>query len=307
MPNVIEYAKIFQQELDKQVVAQATSGWMEANAGLVKYNGGNEVKIPKIDMDGLGDYDRAKGFVEGAVTLEYETKTLTQDRGRTFMLDRMDVDESNFVATAANVMGEFQRTQVVPEIDAYRYSSISAQAIAAGSARGGYDPDAETILSEIKKDIHDIYDVAGEIPLVITVSMPVWAIISNSTEIMKFLSVIDFSRGEVKTKVRGIDENPIIPVPSARMKTKYQFLDGKTSGQEKGGFTPEADAKNINWIITPRTAPIAISKTDKIRIFEPDTNQQADAWKIDYRKYHDLWIKENQLVAIRVNIREALE
>jgi hypothetical protein len=307
MPNVIEYAKIFQQELDKQVVAQATSGWMEANAGLVKYNGGNEVKIPKIDMDGLGDYDRAKGFVEGAVTLEYETKTLTQDRGRTFMLDRMDVDESNFVATAANVMGEFQRTQVVPEIDAYRYSSISAQAIAAGSARGGYDPDAETILSEIKKDIHDIYDVAGEIPLVITVSMPVWAIISNSTEIMKFLSVIDFSRGEVKTKVRGIDDNPIIPVPSARMKTKYQFLDGKTSGQEKGGFTPEADAKNINWIITPRTAPIAVSKTDNIRIFEPDTNQQADAWKIDYRKYHDLWIKENQLVAIRVNIKEALE
>lgn len=307
MANVIEYAKIFQQELDKQVIAQATSGWMEANAGLVKYNGGNEVKIPKIDMDGLGDYDRAKGFVEGAVTLEYETKTLTQDRGRTFMLDRMDVDESNFVATAANVMGEFQRTQVVPEIDAYRYSSISAQAIAAGSARGGYDPDAETILSEIKKDIHDIYDVAGEVPLVITVSMPVWAIISNSTEIMKFLSVIDFARGEVKTKVRGIDENPIIPVPSARMKTKYVFYDGKTAGQEVGGFVADAEAKNINWIITPRTAPIAISKTDKIRIFEPDTNQQADAWKIDYRKYHDLWIKDNQLVAIRVNIKEALE
>ena len=34
MANVLEYAKIFQQELDKQVVAQATSGWMEANAGL---------------------------------------------------------------------------------------------------------------------------------------------------------------------------------------------------------------------------------------------------------------------------------
>ena len=309
MPNALTtgYATIFQRELDKQVVAQATSGWMEDNAGLVKYSGGNEVKIPKINMNGLGKYDRATGFVGGSVTLEYETKTLTQDRGRTFMLDRMDVDETNFVATAANVMGEFQRTQVVPEIDAYRYSSISAQAIAAGSARGGYDPDAETILSEIKKDIHDIYDVAGEVPLVITVSMPVWAIISNSTEIMKFLSVIDFSRGEVKTKVRGIDENPIIPVPSARMKTKYVFYDGKTAGQEAGGFVADTNkAKNINWIITPRTAPIAISKTDKIRIFEPDTNQQADAWKIDYRKYHDLWIKDNQLAAIRVCIKEDL-
>jgi len=306
MANVFEYAKIFQQELDRQVVAQATSGWMEANAGLVKYNGGNEVKIPKIDMDGLGDYDRAKGFVEGSVTLEYETKTMTQDRGRTFMLDRMDVDESNFVATAANVMGEFQRLHVIPEIDVYRYSSIASQAIPMGAARGGYNPDPADVLSEIKKDIAEIYDVAGEIPLVITVSMPVWAIMSNSTEIMKVLSVIDFTRGDVKTKVRGIDENPIIPVPSARMKTEYQFFDGKTPGQEQGGFQPTVDAKNINWIICPRTAPIAVSKTDKIRIFEPDQNQQADAWKIDYRKYHDLWVKDNQFRAMRVCIKEAL-
>lgn len=306
MANVFDYAKIFQQELDKQVVAQATSGWMEANAGLVKYSGGNEVKIPKIGMDGLGKYDRATGFVGGSVTLEYETKTLTQDRGRTFMLDRMDVDETNFVATAANVMGEFQRTKVIPEIDAYRYSSIAAQAITAGSARGEYEPDASTVLSEIKKDIYDIYDAAGEIPLVITVNMPVWAIISNSTELTKTLSVIDFTQGEVRSKVRGIDDNPIIPVPSARMKTKYVFYDGKTEGQEAGGFIPDTTAKTINWIITPRTAPIAVSKTDNVRIFTPEQNQQADAWKIDYRKYHDLWIKDNQLAAIRVCVKEAL-
>lgn len=304
--NVLEYAKIFMQQLDKQVEALATSGWMEANAGLVKYNGGNEVKIPIISMDGLGDYDRTNGFVDGSVTLEYQTKTLTQDRGRTFQLDRMDVDETNFVATAANVMGEFQRVNVIPEIDAYRYSSIATQAIAKQAARGGYDPVAATILSEIKKDIYAIYDVAGEIPLVITLSMPVWAILSNSTELSKQLSVIEFTKGDIKTAVRGIDENPIIPVPSTRMMTKYIFQDGKTGGQEKGGFKADVAAKNINWIITPRQAPIAVSKTDKIRIFTPDTNQKADAWKLDYRKYHDLWVKDNQFKAIKVNIKEAL-
>ena len=44
--------------------------------------------------------------------------------------------------------------------------------------------------------------------------------------------------------------------------------------------------------------PIAINKTDKLRVFTPDVNQKADAWKIDFRKYHDLWIKkqkENQI------------
>ena len=36
--------------------------------------------------------------------------------------------------------------------------------------------------------------------------------------------------------------------------------------------------------------PIAVSRTDKVRIFDPETNQSARAWAIDYRKYHDLWI-----------------
>lgn len=306
MPNVLEYAKIFQQELDKQVVAQATSGWMEVNSKLVKYNGGNECKIPKLAMDGLGDYDRANGFADGSVTLTYETKTLTQDRGRTFQLDRMDVDETNFVATAGNVLGEFQRTLVIPEIDAYRYSSIATQAIAKNSALGGYTAAAADILAKLKADIYAIYDEAGEIPLVITMNMMIASILENSTELSKQLSVLEFTQGDIKTTVRGIDSNPIIKVPSARMKTKYVFNDGKTAGQEVGGFTPDGTAKNINWLITPRTAPIAVSKTDKVRIFEPDTNQKADAWKIDYRKYHDLWIKDNQFKAIRANIKEAL-
>lgn len=306
MPNILEYAKIFQQELDRQVVAQATSGWMEDNAGLVRYSGGNEVKIPIIDMDGLGDYDRANGFVEGSVNLRYQTKILTQDRGRTFMIDRMDVDETNFVATAANIMGEFQRVHVIPEIDAYRYSSIATQAIEKGAAVGGYTPSESDILRKLKEDIYAIYDVAGEIPLVIIMNMQVAAILENSTELSKTLSVIDFTQGEVRTTVKAIDNNPIIKVPSLRMKTKYIFYDGKTAGQEAGGFTPAEDAKTINWIICPRTAPIAVSKTDNIRIFTPEQNQKADAWKIDYRKYHDLWIKENQFKAIRVNIKEAL-
>ena len=89
---------------DKQLVEKSTTGWMEDNAAQVQYNGGAEVKIPKMTMSGLGDYDRNSGFAQGAVAVTYETRTLTQDRGRTFQLDAMDVDETNFAATAGNVM-----------------------------------------------------------------------------------------------------------------------------------------------------------------------------------------------------------
>ena len=51
--NTIQTAAVIQSELDKAAVEQATSGWMEVNSSLVKYNGGSEVKIPELSMDGL--------------------------------------------------------------------------------------------------------------------------------------------------------------------------------------------------------------------------------------------------------------
>lgn len=306
MPNVLEYAKIFQTQLDKQVVAGATSGWMEVNSNMVKYNGGNEVKIPKIVMDGLGDYDRNNGFAEGSVTLEFETMQLTQDRGRTFQLDRMDVDETAFVATAGVVMGEFQRTKVIPEIDAYRYSKMATLAIENGRATGGYTADPADILKRIKADIAEVQDIAGDVQLVISLPYTIANILENSDEIRKQLSVIDFKQGELNTKVTAIDVHPIIKVPSARMKTSYVFNDGKTAGQTAGGFVAAPGAKSVNWMICSRQCPIAVSKTDNPRIFDPATNQKADAWKIDYRKYHDLWVPDNMLTYCKVNIKEAL-
>ena len=58
MANTITYAKVFQKELDKQVLEGSTSGWMEENASQVIYNGGNEIKMPKMSLQGLGSYDR---------------------------------------------------------------------------------------------------------------------------------------------------------------------------------------------------------------------------------------------------------
>ena len=119
--NTLATATNFQKALDVLAVREAVTGWMEANAGQVKYTGGEEVKIPKMSVQGLGDYDRDNGYLMGSATLEYETKKMTQDRGRKFQLDSMDVDETNFVTTASSVMGEFQRTKVIPEIDVWLY------------------------------------------------------------------------------------------------------------------------------------------------------------------------------------------
>ena len=298
--NTLEYSKIFQTELDQQMIDESTTGWMEENAGQVKYTGGNEVKIPTITTQGMGDYDRDKGYVQGAVTLTYQTFQMTQDRGRKFILDAMDVEETNFVANAGTVLGEFQRSNVIPEIDSYRYSKIFALAKAKSKATEGYTPAKATILEKLLADIRAIRDIFLSADLIITMSPIVAGILDDALEGSRRLNMIDFKQGNISTRVKSIDGMPILEAPSARLKTIYKKNDGKTVGQEAGGLVPDTSAKDINWIICPKKSPQAVSKQDKVRIFTPEENQSANAWQIDYRRYHDLWIPEKRLELFRV-------
>lgn len=300
--NTLQYSQQFQTVLDAQMLAGATSAFMEANAGQVKYDGGDTVHIPEISMQGLAKYDRDEGFNQGSVTLKFNPYKMTQDRGRTFQLDSMDVNETNFVATAGTVMGEFQRTQVIPEIDSYRYSKIAALATAENKVTTGFTPAVATILEKLEAEITEIQDVVGEDEgLIIVMSTKLRTILNNADKFNRYLNVAEFKNGSVNTTVKSFNDIPILGVPSARMKTAYVFNDGKTANQQAGGFKADTGAKDINWIIMPQRAPIAVSKTDKVRVFTPELNQKADAWKIDYRKYHDLWIPKNRFASIRVN------
>jgi hypothetical protein len=60
----------------------------------VQFVGGNAVKVYKTSMDGLADYSRNGGYVNGAVNGVWETMTLSQDRGRSFQVDAMDNEET---------------------------------------------------------------------------------------------------------------------------------------------------------------------------------------------------------------------
>ena len=67
MANTIEKVALIQTTLDKAMIQGAVTGFMEGNVGNLIYNGGDEVKIPMIDMDGLASYNRQSGFVDGDV------------------------------------------------------------------------------------------------------------------------------------------------------------------------------------------------------------------------------------------------
>lgn len=306
--NTLATETLFQRTLDKLAVQEAVTGWMDANAGQVIYNGGKEVKIPKLSVQGLADYDRDNGYVQGGATLAYETLTMTQDRGRKFQLDAMDIDETGFVATAASVMGEFQRVHVIPEIDAYRISKLVTTAITAnkaGMVEYGYTPGSTntSALRKVKEGIRALRENGYNGPLVITATNDL--ITELELELAGKIRDVTFSKGGIDTKVPSVDEVPIIPAPSNRMYSAITLYDGKTNGQEIGGYIKGNTAKDVNFFITPRTTPIGVTKQDKMKIFTPDQNQDADAWKMNYRRHHDLWVMDNKINSIYVSIKDA--
>lgn len=304
--NTLAAATIFMQQLDQIAVQDAVTGWMDANSGQVQYNGGKEVKIPKMTVQGLGTYDRDTGYVQGGVTLTYETREMTQDRGRKFQLDPMDINESNFIPTAAAVMAEFQRTYVIPEIDAYRISKIASETITANKAgmiEYGYTPGAASTsaLRKIKEGIKAIRSLYNG-PLVCHATSDF--IMELELELAGKITAVTFSKGGINTSVPAVDGIPIVSTPSNRMYTAITLNDGKTSSQEGGGYAKGSKAKDINFLICPRTTPIAVTKQDVMRIFDPLTNQKLNAWQIDYRRFHDLWVLDNKLDLIYLNIKD---
>ena len=315
--NTLATASIFMQTLDTVAEREAVTGWMDGNAGQVIYHGGATVKVPKMTVQGLGAYDRDNGYAQGSVGLVYETLTMTQDRGRKFHLDAMDVDETNFVATAANVMTEFQRRYVIPEIDAYRISKIATYAITAGVSGMvvyNWTPGAAntSALRKLKEGVKAVREKGYNGTLVCQATDDF--IMELELELAGKLQNETWAQGGINTKVPAVDGVPIIATPSNRMYTSITIYDGKTKGttgenptpdQTVGGYAKASSAKDINFIVMPISTPIGVQKQDLIRIFDPNVNQTLNAWRIDYRRFHDLWVLDNKVDSVFVNIKDA--
>ena len=282
MANTINYAQLFQDGLDTVLAQELTTGWAELNADRVKYNGGNEVKIAKLGLDGLDDYNRATGYVAGNVTLTWETHTFKYDRGRKFTLDAMDVDESNFTATAGNVMGEFVRTISVPEVDLIRIAGMAQKA----GNKVRVDGDEKDALEEFKAGIVAVRDAgyAGQLVAHVTYAF------LNELE-LKFagqLSEVTFAVAGIDTTFKTIDGVALIPTTSDRMHTKVKKTSGKI----------EADGNELAFLIAGKDIPIAVAKHNPVRTFTPEQNQTADAYVLNYRIYHDIWVEDNKVDAL---------
>ena len=90
-----------------------------------------------------------------------------------------------------------------------------------------------------------------------------------------------------------MDDVKIVVVPSARMKTKYDFTTG---------CVPAADAKQINAILVHPSCVISRDKYAYMKLFTPGSDSRtADKYVYQNRYYTDTFLIENKACGIAIN------
>jgi len=125
LTQTIEKFKNYISLLDEVYKNASTSSVLDGDTSLVSAGANaNEIVIPKMQLQGLADYSRNSGYVARNVKLTNETVQFNYDRGGKFSVDNMDDEETAGVAFG-KLSSEFMRTQVVPEVDAFRYATYA--------------------------------------------------------------------------------------------------------------------------------------------------------------------------------------
>ncbi len=289
--NSIENAVRYSNELDKMFAQKSATGFFADNALSTKFVGAKTVIIPDVDFQGLADYDRETGYTKGAITVSNTSYTMAMDRARSLQIDREDMDETGIANLAGKILGEYVRTKVVPECDAYVLSKLGGLAISRSNI---IDGDIEKPYEVLCALINEVQSVVGyDEELVAFVDGYMFAMLQNSSEISKMITVSDFSQGDISLKVKSINGVSLIPVVADRMKTAYTF-----NSANAGGFSPALNAREIYMLVLPKTAAHLVKKTENMRIFTPEQNIDADAYKFDYRIYYDVFVNKSGLDSI---------
>lgn len=281
MANAIELAKKFIPMLDEVYKNASLTARLDGAADLAQQGANaNELIIPMLDMQGLGDYSRNSGYVSGDVTLTNETVKCNFDRGRMFTVDTMDNLETAGLAFG-RLAGEFIRTKVVPELDAFRFASYCGKS--GVSKKEETLADGAAVLAALRAATNQMDE--AEVPqeeryLFITPTLDGMIMDLDTTKSKEVLSRF---AGKVL-------------VPQTRF---YTAITQAANGA--GGYAKADGAAEVNFMILHRAAVIQFEKHVAPKIITPEANQDADAYKFGYRNVGIADLYANKLAGVYVS------
>ncbi|WP_347996409.1 capsid protein [uncultured Eubacterium sp.] len=273
----LQYADIFSNILiELYGQSQVSVDLYNSNSDIQIVNGKN-LKIPKLSVSGYKDHTRGSlGFNTGSYSNEYETKTLDHDRDIEFVIDPVDVDETNLVVTIANIQKRFETTQAIPEADCYTFSKLYSEAKRVGAKVKTTALTTANVLSDFDDNLEAMTDAGVPLDRVILYCTPAYLkLLKNAEGIQRTLEVSG-AKG-IDRRVHSIDDIGMIKeVPSARFKSKYNFTSGCTA---------DVSAVQMDYMLIDPECQVSRNKYSFITVFEPGTDSRtADNYLYQNRK-----------------------
>ncbi len=293
MANSITLFKKFIDKLDEVYKQSAKTSILDGDSSLVQMGANaNEIIIPKISMDGLADYSRNGGYVDGDVTLTNETVQFNYDRGRAFSVDAMDNEETAGIAFG-KLASEFIRTKVVPELDAFRFAKYAGLTGISKVSAGATLSTGADVISALRVAITKMDE--DEVPM-------------EDRHLFITPTLHGLIQDMDTTKSREVMGRfaDITLVPQSRFYTAITLYDGKTDtsstdsgvNQKPGGFVKATAGKDINFMVIHKPAILQYTKHTVNKVITPEENQNADAYKFPYRAYGLADAYENKVAGI---------
>lgn len=192
------------------------------------FDGAEAVKLYKISTADMNDYGR-RGASAGNWSRYGEVKdldattelaTLTRDRSFTFVIDKLDQNQTGGVLAGASALARQIREVVIPEVDTYVYGVMCEKA--------GIKPDAinltaDNIYDEIVKASAALDDeLVPETDRVLTVTPAVYLLMKKCKDITMETEVGNDMR--IKGVIANIDGALTIKMAAARLPEDFGFM-----------------------------------------------------------------------------------
>ena len=291
--NSIGLASRYLPILDEIYKAESKTAILDTAQDRVRFdNDTHTFYLFETDMGGNADYSRNDGFVRGDVTANWRAYAPQWDRGRQFVVDRVDNEESMGMAFGT-LAGEYMRTKAVPEKDALRFA-----AYAAGAAAANKDTETLSTSAQVIASIDDAIEALddAEVPYEGRI------LFVNPTTYKLFKGAITRytmnRENDVDYNIEMYNDMRVITVPSGRFNTEITLAQ-PDSHDDAGGYT--ATGSTINYMIVHPSAIMQATKFTEPRIFSPGVWQQSQGWAFDFRDYHGAWVKYKKSNGIYVS------
>ena len=274
----VDYAKEYGQALANAYpyLSCFPEIWAGENARLYKPGIGKTMYIPTLTTSGAraADRDQVTGAFSRNWNNSFAPVTLEMDREWDTLVDPMDMEETNAVATIANITRAFNEQQKIPEMDAYLASKLYSFVTPDTSTIN-----ASTMLNKWDGWLEQLANAHASLDRVVCYMRPgLYSILKQCNGMTRYFQLNEKEGGEggaLNRCIASLDGVTIRVVPDNIMKSAFDFEEG---------WAPASGAKQINLIMLSVDSVAAPVKYETSIISEPTA--QSKGKYLYYERYY---------------------